>query len=245
MNGLKAVYAVAGMACIVYYFVFSLWSRFGLSLSWMWLFFGVVLLGAAVLAGRVPGWVTVAWRSVLSTGLAVTIALIALVAAGMNVQAPEGLDYIIVLGARVEPDGSPSPALRRRLDAAKAYLEENPDTVAIVSGGYGTDEPMAEAVCMQRELISAGIAPERILVEDQSSSTEENLAFSKALIDKPYPSVGVVTNNFHVYRALLYAKQAGFTNAHGVAAEYVGPTLLHYMVREVVCLVVGRLTGSL
>jgi uncharacterized SAM-binding protein YcdF (DUF218 family) len=57
--------------------------------------------------------------------------------------------------------------------------------------------------------------------------------------------VGIVTNNYHVYRALLLAEQAGMENVHGLAADYTGYTLLHYMVREGACLIADKLMGNL
>ena len=242
---MKMIYFLAGAACLLYFLIFSAWSRVGLSLSWMWLFFGGVLLTAGVLTGRVPRGAAIAWRTFLAVGLAGLLALVSLICSGMSAAAPRGLDYIVVLGARVEKDGMPSLALQRRVNAAVKYLEENPDTMVIASGGQGSDEPTTEAVCIRQALMAAGISSDRILLEERSTSTEENLCFSMALMESPDASVGLVTNNFHVYRALLHAKKAGLTEVYGVAATYTGPTLPHYVVREAVCLVVGWLTGSL
>ena len=242
---MRLLYGLVGTACIVYYLIIGLWARFGQSLGWMWLLLGVVLLTACALYGRVPQGLALCWRGLLLLGVLGTAALLVPVIRGMSAQAPENLDYIIVLGARVEKDGSPSLALQRRLNTALEYLEENPDTTVIASGGQGTDEKISEAECIRSALVAAGVAPERILMEDRSTSTEENMLFSKALMSSPDVPVGLVTNNFHVCRALLHAQRAGLTDAYGVAATYTGPTLLHYMVRETVCLVVGWMKGSL
>lgn len=244
-KALKAIYFLTGAACFFYYIVCATWSRMGLNLSWMWLFYGAVLVAAGALSGHVPKGVAIAWRSLLAVGIVGLLALTGLVCSGMRATAPKNLDYIVVLGSRVEEDGTPSPALRHRIRAAIQYLEENPETIVIASGGQGADEPCTEAECIRVTLLAAGIPAERILVEDRSTSTEENLRFSMALMDSPDASVGLVTNNFHVYRAVLHAKKVGLTDAHGIAATYTGPTLPHYVVREAVCLVVGRLMGTL
>lgn len=128
------------------------------------------------------------------------------------------LDYIIVLGAQMKPAG-PSIVLRFRLDAAYDYLMENEDTLCVVSGGQGANEPCSEAQGMYDYLVEKGIDPERILMEDKSTDTSENIAFSAALIGGTDKEVGIVTNNFHVFRGVMLARHAGFKNACGIAAR--------------------------
>ncbi len=128
------------------------------------------------------------------------------------------LDYIIVLGAQMKPAG-PSVVLKFRLDAAYDYLMANEDTLCVVSGGQGSNEPCSEAEGMYTYLVGRGIAPERILMEDQSTDTSENIAFSAALIGGTDKDVGIVTNNFHVFRGVMLARHAGFENACGISAR--------------------------
>ena len=125
-----------------------------------------------------------------------------------HAEAEAGADYCIVLGAQMKSSG-PSEVLRRRLDKAVEYLLANPGTMVIVSGGKGSNEPVSEAVGMYDYLIKAGIAPERILTEDQSGNTFENLLFSGELLDKENDSVVLVTKNFHMFRALGIARKQG------------------------------------
>lgn len=141
------------------------------------------------------------------------------------------LDYIIVLGAQVWEDG-PSRVLRYRLDAAIEYLEENPDTICIVSGGQGSNEPFTEAEGMARYLTNNGIGKERIYMENTSTTTVENIRNSRALMTNDYDGVGIVTNNFHVYRALRIARAQGLENVYGIAAESNKLFLLNNMLRE-------------
>ena len=162
----------------------------------------------------------------------------------MKAVPPVGVDYLIILGARVEADGQPSKALQKRINAAAEYLNQNPQTIAIASGGQGPDEPMAEAVCIWNGLIGKGISSERIVLEDGSSTTAENMAFSRTLM-RDGSSAAVVTNNYHVSRAILLAKHAGIENVSGLAAGYTGFTLPHYMLRECAGLVADKLLGNL
>ena len=242
---LKKIYWITGAACIGYYFVLGFSARFGLSQSWIWPLVGATLMlaGCACLI-RLPGWLRAVWRTLLCVGLALMIVLLGMVISDMNRTPPEGLDYLIVLGARVEQDG-PSRALQHRIDAAAEYMAENPDAIAIASGGKGADEPVSEAACIRDGLIAAGIAPERILLEEQSSTTAENMQFSEALISDETAAVGIVTNNYHVHRAIDLARKAGIRNPHGIAAEYTGFTLFHYMVREALGLVADKVLGNL
>ena len=120
----------------------------------------------------------------------------------------EYVDYMVVLGAKVNPNG-PSVSLWDRICGAYTYLEEHPNVIAVVSGGQGTDEPITEAECMFRELVELGIDPKRIWVEDDATSTWENLKFSLDLIEAETGSrpqkIGVLSSEYHLLRASLFA----------------------------------------
>ena len=140
---------------------------------------------------------------------------------------------MIVLGCKVYGD-RPSRMLRHRLEAAYAYLTEHPDTVAVVSGGQGADEEISEALCMYRYLTDKGISADRILMEDQSTSTEENFAFSLALLHDSGldpTRLAVATDGYHQLRASMLAGEQGIeTTAVPAKTElWLLPT---YWVRE-------------
>jgi len=121
-------------------------------------------------------------------------------------------DYIVVLGAKVNGT-SPSRTLRERIDAAAEYLNAHPKSIAVVSGGKGADEGISEAQCMFNGLVERGIAPERIWIEDQAASTWGNLNLSLDLIEEKTGTrptkIGLVSSEFHLYRAKLFAKECG------------------------------------
>ena len=148
----------------------------------------------------------------------------------MKQKEPPALDYILVLGAQMRLDG-PSAVLRYRLDKAAAYLTDNPDTFVIVSGGKGANEPCSEAKGMQEYLIACGIQKERIQIEDQSKTTAENIKNSKSMLP-PDAAVGLVTNNFHMFRALQLAKREGLTGVSGICAPSKAFYLPNNMLRE-------------
>lgn len=244
ISALSIAYIIAGVACVVYYFVISLYSRFGLSFSWIWPALGAILIAVGLLArAPLPQWLRWAWRALLAAGLALLIALECLVVSGMSATAPPGMDYLIVLGARVYDDG-PSPALTRRLNAVMACLGDHPDAVIIASGGQGRNEPMSEAQCIFDELVKRGVAPARIRLEEASTDTFENIANCRAMIGDDGAAIALVTNNYHVWRSLRIARKVGLTNVYGIASEYTGPTLFHYMVREAIAIVEHYVKGK-
>ena len=149
----------------------------------------------------------------------------------MHRKSQEGLSYIVVLGAKVNGTVV-SESLRRRLDRAALYMKENPETVAVVSGSQLGGELITEAEAMKKYLIEAGIKEMRILKEENSYTTEQNLRFSKEIIGDVSKPIGIVTNNFHVYRALCYARKLGYENVQGISASTHAVLLINYMVRE-------------
>ena len=143
---------------------------------------------------------------------------------------------MIILGCQVKPWG-PSILLQDRLDAALDYLEEHPEVTAIVSGGQGTDEPITEAECMYRELVLLGIDPKRIWIEDEATSTWENLNFTLNLIEEKTgirpTKIGVLSSEYHLFRASLFARACDVEFV-GIPAKTsrLSQTVNHFM-REV------------
>ena len=115
----------------------------------------------------------------------------------------------------------------------------------IVSGGQGNNEDMTEAAGMRNYLLDAGIANSRILVEDASTNTYENLIFSSKHVDKEQDRVVIVTSNFHVFRALKIAEKQGYENPEGLAASSVIGMLPNNMLREFVGVLKDYIMGNL
>ncbi|MCR5576837.1 MAG: YdcF family protein [Oscillospiraceae bacterium] len=154
-------------------------------------------------------------------------------------------DYLIVLGCGLKKDGAPTPLLCGRLDLALRFDREQRETDGrdasfIVSGGQGPDESRSEASSMRDYLLSRGVPADRILTEDRSTDTEENMRFSGELIGKQAPEARVAffTTNYHVFRAGLKARQAGLPQADGMGA----PTRWYFWPNAAVREFVGLLT---
>lgn len=146
--------------------------------------------------------------------------------------APSGAT-VIVLGASVRGNRA-STMLADRLNAAVRYLEENPDSVCVVSGGQGENEERPEADVMREYLLDKGIADSRIYREDQSTSTYENIAFSKEIIEREglCRTVVIATQEFHQYRGQSFARQAGFTDVGPLTCRSPEAQIASYWVRE-------------
>lgn len=139
---------------------------------------------------------------------------------------------VIVLGCRVREDG-PSQMLSERIDAAYEFLIAVPESKCILSGGKGEDEPMSEAKCMYDCLVARGIDSNRLFIEEKSASTEENLGFSADIIFEEglKNDVTLITNNFHQFRATLFAKNNGL-NINNYSASTNLVYLPTYFIRE-------------
>lgn len=193
---------------------------------------------------RIPLMLRRIFYVIVTVGVVMFVVVEGLIISRFHDKGKDNLDYIIVLGAQMKPTG-PSAVLKFRLDAAYDYLTENENTICILSGGQGSNEPCTEAEGMYQYLTEKGIAPERLMMEDQSTDTSENIAYSMALIDRNDVSVGIVTNNFHVFRGVRLAKAAGIQDVCGIAARSNVYFQLNNMVREFFGIMKDLVCGNL
>ncbi|MCR8644457.1 YdcF family protein [Paenibacillus sp. N1-5-1-14] len=143
------------------------------------------------------------------------------------------VDYVVVLGAGLRGTEL-SQTLWLRMNSALDYLNANKDIPVIVSGGQGPGEDITEAEAMSRYLLQHGIDSSRITLESKATSTEENLLFSKAVLEDKgvkNPRILIVTSDYHMFRAKHLAQEQGYT-AYGLTSH--GPFFLtmNYMIRE-------------
>ncbi len=138
-------------------------------------------------------------------------------------------DIVIILGCRVKGT-VPTKALYSRCLSASKYLKTNPNAKAILSGGQGKDEQISEAECMYRILTSLGIDESRLIREEKSTSTYENLLYSKEFTDTN--RIAIATSEYHIYRAKLIAKELGLL-ASAIPAKSIPVLRVSYFTREV------------
>ena len=120
---------------------------------------------------------------------------------------------------------------------ALAYWQQHPETLIVTTGGQGNGEALPEGQAMRDYLVAQGVPEEQILVDDTSTSTEENLRNARALLEQAGLSadvpVAVVTNAFHCYRAGCYARQAGFSQVRTLPAGISPISVMPCYFREV------------
>lgn len=153
-------------------------------------------------------------------------------------------EYAILLGCKVNGD-KPGVFLRQRVYAGYRYLEQNPSSKIILSGGQGNNEDISEASCMYNELLSMGISPDRMIIEDTSTNTEENFKNSKELMSNngvDITELTVITNDFHEYRACQFAKKQGI-NANPYPSKTVWNGYMPFATREVIAIVLQIFFG--
>ena len=241
--------ALLGVAAIAYGVTVMMLNS-GTPFFAVWYLLGALLLLAAMATHA--GWwalLPVLVRRVAAVLLAVVFVVFAgtqaLILGQSGSQGEPGLDCIVVLGAQIRPDGSPSGVLQYRLEAAYTYLQDNPRTRCIVSGGQGPNEPCSEADGMADYLESRGIAADRFMREDRSLNTQQNIQNSMAFLDAESDRVGIVTNDFHIFRATRIAQKAGIQYVCGIAAYSVPWYQPNNMLREGMGIVKDFLAGNL
>ena len=208
---------------------------------------GVALLSCGVclpgILRRCPHWLIIAALCAL---VLVILCVSALIVYGRTDTLSGDEDAIIVLGAGIHGE-QVSLTLRDRLNAAIACYEKNPDAILVVSGGQGPQEDISEALAMERYLIEHGVPADHIVKEDRSTSTAENFAFSKALLDERLGdeySVAYITNDFHVLRAGQVASRQGLdhiTHAHSNTVWYL---VVPHCLRECVAVLWYWVSGA-
>jgi len=188
-------------------------------------------------------------KNLIGIGYAVFILLFIVCSAfifiAQDTEPKKGADALIVLGGGVKGHVA-TVAVRSRLDTALIYLDQNPDTVVVVSGGQGPQETVSEASVMAEYLLNRGIDKDRIVAEDKSTSTWENFLYSKALLDAKFGgnyTVVFVTNEFHIYRAGLTARKAGL-QAEGLRSPSAWYLYPNNFLRETLAIVKTWVFGA-
>ena len=200
---------------------------------------GVIILFTTLFFNKIAKWL----KTLVIAGVSVAILFSSfLVIYGKSDTVTYKEDSVIVLGAAVHGT-TPSLTLKKRLDKAVEYHEQNPDAIIIVSGGQGNGEDITEAAAMEKYLVEHGVNPNKIIKEDRSTSTLENFVFSKEILDNYFEeeyTTCFVTNEYHVLRAADCAKSVGIFNASHLHSNTNLSYLISGSLRE--CLAVIKYT---
>ena len=149
---------------------------------------------------------------------------------------PEPADALIVLGAQVYEDGTPSPALKRRLNASLSLYREGYASAVITTGAQGRNEPTPEAFAMKRYLVEQGVPEEAVFCDPDSYNTIENITHAKAIMDENgLSSAIVVTSDYHLWRALSVCGDLGIpATGSGSKNAETWPVALRNLAQETV-----------
>ena len=198
----------------------------------------VLLVGSVAFVWRIDYYATGSQREVMMHDLFVNLMssvylyiecmLIGVIVADMiaaRYQPEYDKDFLIILGCGIRKDGTPTPLLRGRIDRAIDFYKKQKaatgkELTFVTSGGQGPNEVISESRCMKNYLLEQGIPEERIIMEDQSTDTFENMKFSKEkiLAVNPEGKVAFSTTNYHVFRSGLFARRVKM-RAQGMGAH--------------------------
>lgn len=247
----EKIMIVLGLLSLGYFAGIVAYAGWSSKFPVFWAVLGFCFLAAAWAIHRniqFPLGIKILGLAGIGSGLALFLVVEVLIVGAMLQKPEPGLDYVVVLGAQVK-GSSPSQSLLYRIQEAAEYLKENPETKAILSGGKGSGEAISEARCMRQELEKMGVSGERLIEESRSTSTQENIAYSNELIQednkKESIKVGIVTNDFHIYRGTAIAKKKMDCEIYGIPAKSNTFLQLNYMVREFFGIVKDRIRGNL
>lgn len=265
------------VSCMIYFVVIVVYSGLITSISFLWLAFAALCIFLAVGGesyvkhkDKVPLWIPVSVVTMCCTGILVFMVVEIMIFTGVTARDTTNLDYVIVLGTRVKETGI-SKSLKKRLDKSLQYLDENPSTILVLSGGQGEDEPISEAAAMRDYLVFNGVKEEQLILETRSFSTVENIAYSRVAIeedqakkkekrqdnpiymepgtfeevpDKPV-KIGVLTSDFHVFRAQQIAKKWGISDIYSISCDSDPILFVHFCVRECLAILKDKLVGNM
>ena len=243
----QATLFIVGMVLVLETLVISTLSNFNLGVI-LPAFFGVPLVFLAFMLPRMhQGFLCFfKWLIAGCYGVAAVIFLVCGILM-LSAQHREEVkaDVLIVLGAAVHGD-KVTWVLENRLNTAKTFLDDNPQAVCIVSGGQGKGETVTEASAMKKYLVDRGVASERVILEEQATSTIGNFRYSKPIIEQRLGKdarIAFVTTNFHCYRASRVADAEG-VEAVGIPAPDVWYLTVNNFMRECVGICVYSLRGD-
>ncbi|MFQ9933823.1 MAG: YdcF family protein [Lachnospiraceae bacterium] len=242
-SAFMGIFSILSAICFIYYIIIVVYAGFGSSFAGFWLLAGAGFGLLSVLfyfdrkihiISKIPKPVIISVCGIIGAGVILFVFLFGCVVRGMVSKPENKADYIIVLGAQIRGDRI-TKSLRKRLDAAIEYYNTDNTATIIVSGGQGEGENTSEAFAMKKYLMEHEIPEDSIIMEDKSSTTNENLKFSYKIIcdaGDEDANILICSNNFHIFRAVRLAKHIGIKNVEGLAAQSDNKLIVNYMVRD-------------
>lgn len=252
MGGFVLVLFIVSLLCFLYTVMLIVYAGISVSYLWIWPCLGAIFL---VMGGSL--WyievqksfsMLTKYRNVIAFFILIGLVMIGCIESMIlyceHKETVSNADYMIILGAQVKGT-KVSRSLRYRLDTAAIYLKEHKETKVIVSGGQGKGEDITEAEAMFSYLVELGVEPSQIIKEDRSTNTEENIRFSRQYFNDTPEHVLIVSNGFHLYRALAIGRKQGLESCSGLAAPTDCIMCPHYYLREALAILKYKITGNI
>ena len=187
-------------------------------------------------------WIKITFVSLFSLGATIALINLIFILNPAIVSVNETAENVILLGGGIDKDGKLPASVLTRVEKTAEYLNQHPESVCVVTGGTLKWLPYAEAPELKNQLVNRGVAPERILVEDQAKDTIQNFQFScKMLAEYRGLSIeevlemptAVVTSRYHLRRSERLARRIGYKNIKGIPAACPLIYVPHSYVREI------------
>ncbi len=235
-NILSIILTVAAAFCLLYFIYLAIFRGFSDVIIWFWPIAVAVFGGTAALlfiARKGKMWLKIISLCLVGAilGFVISFAVFTIdLAVVANSEPAKNADCVIILGAAVHKD-KPSRALLQRIDAAYEYLSDNPESIAVCTGGLDKHDQISEGECIATELEKRGISRDRLLVEDKSTSTRENFEFAFKVLGYEPDSAVIISNGFHLRRARIILSQCYSGEIYTLAAK-TDVFIIHYTVRE-------------
>ncbi len=242
---------VIGVISILYFLIYIICAGINNAFTFFWAVLGVFCIAFSFLhryimkqEGSFLKRMEQAAGIVVLAGFVIFLVILGNIVSEAGKAAKPGADYVVVLGAHVYGKRM-STNLKYRIEAAYEYLEKNPSSKAVLSGGQGSGEEITEAEAMRLFLVEKGISEDRMLIDETSTNTEENLRNSLKLIGDKKQRVVIVSNDFHIFRAKGIARKQGYENVEGIGSRTVIYTMPNCYVREVVAVLKYKICGQI
>lgn len=244
-----AFWGILGSICLLYFVIICLYAGVSSAFSWFWAIGGTAGIVLSIFWQRMPDKLHKGIWGLFIAGVAVFILMEGKILYYANQTPQKEADYLIVLGCQVRGTRI-TRSLKYRLEAAYEYAVENPETKIIVSGGQGFGEDISEAEAMKGWLVEKGIEADRVYMEDKSVNTHENMKFSREMIEKQGGTIKnsrvvVVSNGFHISRALKLGEKQGFEQLEGLGAKTDPILAVSYYIREAFALLKDSIVGNI
>ncbi|MBO4358536.1 MAG: YdcF family protein [Erysipelotrichaceae bacterium] len=240
MNIICRILAVLGMAFIIYGLTVLLLIKAGSIFNFFFLILGLLCMSVALCWEKVRSYIPDDLRKILYVPVVVSVCFFLIIECKIisyaDKESADDAEYVILLGSQMKEDG-PSMDYRARIDTAYEYLVEHPSAMIICTGAKGDKEPVSEAEGARKYLLEKGIADERIIVEDNSYSTLQNIANARDIIlkrggDLSETGIVIVSARYHLFRAAYLAGKFGFESVSAKGGMGLFILQPHYYCRE-------------